>query len=79
LENSLKLEFIAEAFNVFNTLNVRFFNTTYGAADFCPFNPATAGCVARSTNREGSLIRRKERHGLPSIRGRCSLLVRVSF
>jgi hypothetical protein len=28
LENSLKLEFIDEAFNVFNTLNVRFFNTT---------------------------------------------------
>ncbi|MGH8458354.1 MAG: hypothetical protein ACRESV_03305, partial [Nevskiales bacterium] len=24
-------------FNLFNTLNVRFFNTVYGASDFCPF------------------------------------------
>jgi hypothetical protein len=32
-----ELKFIAEAFNIFNTLNVRFFNTVYGAADFCPF------------------------------------------
>jgi hypothetical protein len=29
------LELIAEAFNLSNTLNVRFFNTVYGAADFC--------------------------------------------
>ncbi len=32
----VKLELIAEMFNVFNTSNVRFFNTVYGAADFCP-------------------------------------------
>ena len=31
-----KLEFIAEAFNLANSVNVRFFNTAYGAADFCP-------------------------------------------
>src|SRR5436309_15787577 len=53
-DRRVKLEFIAESFNLFNTLNVRFFNTTYGAEDFCPFNPAAAGCVARSTNLEGS-------------------------
>ncbi|MGH9650687.1 MAG: hypothetical protein ACRD3I_09485, partial [Terriglobales bacterium] len=29
-----KLQGIFEAFNLFNTLNVRFFNTVYGAADF---------------------------------------------
>ncbi len=38
------LEFIAEVFNLFDTLNVRFFNTTYGAADFCPFNATAPGC-----------------------------------
>jgi hypothetical protein len=26
----------AEAFNLLNTVNIRFFNTAYGAADFCP-------------------------------------------
>ncbi len=39
------LELIAEGFNMFNTTNIRFFNTTYGAADFCPFNPAAADCA----------------------------------
>jgi hypothetical protein len=40
------LEAIAEAFNIANTLNVRFFNTAYGAADFCNFagDPAAQGC-----------------------------------
>lgn len=41
-----RLEFIAEAFNLSNTLNVRYFNTVYGAADFCPFSPGTGGCSA---------------------------------
>src|SRR3989475_16746 len=43
------LEFIAEAFNLSNTLNVRYFNTVYGAADFCPFSPGTGGCPATSS------------------------------
>jgi hypothetical protein len=42
----LHLEGIAEAFNIFNTVNVRFFNTAYGAADFCPFNATASGCPA---------------------------------
>jgi Carboxypeptidase regulatory-like domain/TonB dependent receptor len=33
-----KLEFIAEAFNLLNTLNVRFFNTVYGDSIFHPAN-----------------------------------------
>ncbi len=51
------LEAIAEAFNLLNTLNVRFFNTAYGAADFCNFaaDPAAQGCTATpSGNLEGS-------------------------
>ena len=50
-------EFFAEAFNLSNTLNVRFFNTVYGAADFCPFNstPTAFGCPAVPSGfREGS-------------------------
>ncbi len=35
MENK-KIEFIAEVFNIANSVNVRFFNTVYGAADFCP-------------------------------------------
>jgi hypothetical protein len=50
-----RLELIAEAFNLSNTLNIRFYNTVYGASDFCPFDPAAFGCpVTPSTNREGS-------------------------
>jgi hypothetical protein len=51
------LEAIAEAFNLLNTLNIRFFNTAYGAADFCNFaaDPVAQGCTATpSGNREGS-------------------------
>jgi Carboxypeptidase regulatory-like domain/TonB dependent receptor len=49
------LELLAEAFNLFNTTNIRFFNTVYGAADFCPFNPTAFGCPATPSGlREGS-------------------------
>jgi hypothetical protein len=34
------VELIAEAFNLFNTTNIRFFNTVYGASDFCPSDPS---------------------------------------
>lgn len=50
----LNIETIAEAFNLFNTVNVRFFNTVYGAADFCPFNPTAQGCSATQSFLEGS-------------------------
>ena len=49
------LELLAEAFNLSNTLNVRFFNTVYGAADFCPVNSTATGCLGGPfPNREGS-------------------------
>jgi hypothetical protein len=50
----LSVETTAEAFNLFNTVNVRFFNTVYGAADFCPFNPTAQGCSATQSFLEGS-------------------------
>src|SRR5438874_13554464 len=42
----MHLQAMAEAFNVMNTLNVRFFNTAYGAADFCNLaaDPVAQGC-----------------------------------
>ena len=40
----MHLEFMVEAFNLFNTVNVRYFNTSYGAADFCPEGGSGAGC-----------------------------------
>jgi hypothetical protein len=48
------LEVIAEAFNIFNTTNIRFFNTVYGASDFCPVNLAAFGCAGLNSNLEGS-------------------------
>ena len=49
------LEAIAEGFNLLNTLNVHFYNTAYGAADFCQFDPTATGCAgATAFYREGS-------------------------
>ncbi|HKV92746.1 MAG TPA: carboxypeptidase regulatory-like domain-containing protein [Candidatus Angelobacter sp.] len=50
----LSVETIAEAFNLFNTVNVRFFNTVYGAADFCNFNSSAQGCSPTQHFLEGS-------------------------
>jgi len=50
----LSIETMAEAFNLFNTTNVRFFNTVYNAADFCNFDPTAQGCSATQRFREGS-------------------------
>src|ERR1700687_1245608 len=48
------VEVIAEAFNLFNTTNIRFFNTVYGASDFCPVDPTAFGCTGATGNLEGS-------------------------
>jgi len=48
------LEVIAEAFNLFNTTNIRFFNTVYGASDFCPVDLTAFGCAGLNSNLEGS-------------------------
>ena len=50
----LNLEAMAEAFNLFNTVNVKYFNTVYGAADFCNFNASAQGCSATQHFIEGS-------------------------
>ncbi len=44
LTENFKVKLITEMFNALNTLNVRFFNTAYGAGDFCPLGgPAICG------------------------------------
>jgi len=44
ITEKVRMEAIAEAFNLLNTVNIRFFNTAYGAADFCPVGgPAVCG------------------------------------
>ncbi|MGA8144024.1 MAG: carboxypeptidase regulatory-like domain-containing protein [Candidatus Acidiferrales bacterium] len=55
IRERFKLQLMAEAFNLLNTVNVRYYNTSYGAADFCPFDSGAPGC-AGVTNffKEGS-------------------------
>jgi len=51
----VRLQALVESFNLLNTLNVHYYNTAYGASDFCPFNPLAQGCpVTPSGNLEGS-------------------------
>ena len=55
IRERLQLQLIAEAFNLFNTVNIRYFNTNYGAADFCGPDPTAPGCAgAAGFFREGS-------------------------
>ena len=55
LYEKLHVQFLAEAFNLLNTVNVRYSNTSYGAADFCPKDPGAPGCFgAPAFFREGS-------------------------
>jgi hypothetical protein len=53
IREKLKLRLLFEAFNLMNTVNVHYFNTSYGAADFCPSAPGAPGCGG-ATFREGS-------------------------
>jgi hypothetical protein len=51
----LRMQFLAEAFNVANSVNVRYYNTSYGAADFCPLDAGAPGCAgATQFFKEGS-------------------------
>jgi hypothetical protein len=55
LREKRSFEVLAEAFNLFNTSNIRFFNTVYGAADFCPVDPTAFQCNGTNSNHlEGS-------------------------
>ena len=55
IREKLHLQALAEAFNVLNTVNIRYFNTSYGAADFCGPDPGAPGCLGASGSfREGS-------------------------
>ena len=49
-----RLQGIFEAFNLFDTLNIRFFNTAYGSADFCNVSPVPAVCGLGPFFLEGS-------------------------
>jgi hypothetical protein len=53
LGEKVKLQALAEGFNMTNTVNVRFFNTAYGAADFCPV-AGVAFCGPGPYFKEGS-------------------------
>jgi hypothetical protein len=44
IRERFKLQLMFEAFNLFNTVNVKYYNTNYGAADFCPFDSGAPGC-----------------------------------
>jgi hypothetical protein len=48
------LQIIAEAFNLANHANIKYFNTVYGAADFCNVTPVPAACGSGPFFTEGS-------------------------
>ena len=48
------LQLIAEAFNLANHVNIKYFNTVYGSADFCNVTPVPAACGSGPFFREGS-------------------------
>jgi len=54
LKEKKSLELMFEAFNFSNTLNVKYFNTVYGAADFCTPDPGAFGCAGPTSNPESS-------------------------
>jgi hypothetical protein len=55
IREKMRLQLMVEAFNLMNTVNIRYFNTSYGAADFCPADPGAPGCAgATQFYREGS-------------------------
>jgi len=48
------LQVIAEAFNLANHVNIKYFNTVYGSADFCNVTPVPAACGSGPFFTEGS-------------------------
>jgi hypothetical protein len=55
IREKLHLQALAEAFNLLNTVNIRYYNTSYGAADFCGPDSGAPGCFGASAfYREGS-------------------------
>jgi len=48
------LQVIAEAFNLANHVNIKYFSTVYGSADFCNVTPVPGACGAGPFFREGS-------------------------
>ncbi|HYL12873.1 MAG TPA: carboxypeptidase regulatory-like domain-containing protein [Terriglobales bacterium] len=53
ITEKLNLQAMAEGFNLLNTLNIHFFNTAYGASDFCPAGGVTY-CGTGPFYKEGS-------------------------
>jgi hypothetical protein len=48
------LQILAEAFNLANHVNIKYFNTVYGSSDFCNVSPVPAACGAGPFYFEGS-------------------------
>jgi hypothetical protein len=51
------VQFIAEAFNLANHVNIKYFNTVYGSSDFCNVTPVPLACGGPGAGpffREGS-------------------------